>query len=187
MDFGSSGSGVVRQWRQYDTVQQIDGTFTPVYQYSFAGPLTMSKGCDEAIELSRDETPLRDYIFRGSNPVVVTDATCYMDWIAEQYNLRLESNYESKESCSLSYGDKEDINKDVCWTANNDRCDWTKTGPDGTVYDSCRLYAEEGIAKNVFQCIDTKVSAVQWLKVVSANFTSGFSHNLLQQLPWSRS
>ena len=84
----------------------------------------MSKGCDEAIELSRDETPLRDYIFRGSNPVVVTDATCYMDWIAEQYNLRLEDDYESKESCSQSSGDKEDINKDVCRTSDLLRCDW---------------------------------------------------------------
>ena len=152
MDFGSSGSGVVRQWEAYDTIQQYDGSLTPVYQYSFAGPLTMSKGCDEALELRRDETPLRDYIYRGSNPVVVTDATCYMGWIAEQYNLRLEYDYESKESCFKSSGDKEDINKDVCWTASNDYCDWTQPG-----YESCRLYTEEGIAKNVFQCIDTKV------------------------------
>ena len=155
MDFGSSGSGVVRQWRQYDTVQQFGSTgpvSVPVYQYSFAGPLTMSKGCDGAIELRRDETPLRDYIYRGSNPSVVTDATCYMDWIAEQYNLRLESNYESKASCSQSSGDKEDINQEECSTANGDRCDWTQPG-----YETCRLYAEEGVAKNVFQCKDTKV------------------------------
>ena len=157
MDFGSSGSGVVRQWRQYDTVQQIDGTFTPVYQYSFAGPLTMSKGCDQAVELQTKDNTTRKYIYRGSNPAVVTDATCYMDWIAEQYNLRLEDDYESKASCSQSSGDKEDINKDVCWTANGDRCDWTKTGPDGEVFDSCRMFTEEGIAKNIFQCIDTKV------------------------------
>ena len=151
MDFGSSGSGVVRQWRQYDTVQQIDGTFTPVYQYSFAGPLTMSKGCDEAIELSIEETPLRDYIYRGSNPVVVTDATCYMNWIAEQYHLRVEDDYESKASCSQSTGDKEDINQEECSTANGDSCDWQPG------YETCRLYAEEGVAKNVFQCKDTKV------------------------------
>ena len=151
MDFGSSGSGVVRQWRQYDTVQQIDGTFTPVYQYSFAGPLTMSKGCDEAIELSREETLLRDYIYRGSNPVVVTDATCYMNWIAEQYHLRVEDDYESKASCSQSTGDKEDINQEECSTANGDSCDWQPG------YETCRLYAEEGVAKNVFQCKDTKV------------------------------
>ena len=158
VDFGSSGSGVVRQWRQYATAQQLDGTFSPVFQYSFAGPLTMSKGCDEALELRRDDTVLRDYIYRGSNPAVVTDATCYMDWIAEQYNLRLEDDYESKASCSQSSGDKEDLNKARCVTANNNLCDWTQTNLDGTVHDSCRLYAEEGIAKNVFQCIDSQVT-----------------------------
>ena len=158
MDFGSSGSGVVRQWRQYNITQQLDGTFSPVYQYSFAGPLSMSKGCDEALELRRDDTPLRDYIYRGSNPAVVTDATCYMDWIAEQYQLRLDYDYESKASCSKSSGDKQDINKDECVTASNYPCDWTWIS-EGRAWDSCRLYAEEGIAKNVFQCINTIVSS----------------------------
>ena len=126
VDFGSSGSGVVRQWRQYGVSQQLDGSLAPVYQYSLAGPLTMSKGCDEALELRRDDTVLRNYIYRGSNPAVVTDATCYMDWIAEQYQLRLENTYESKESCSKSSGNKEDINKEVCWTSDRTRCDWAR-------------------------------------------------------------
>ena len=116
MDFGASGSGVVRQWRQYDTVlqKQTDNqnqqTSRPVYQYSFAGPLTMSKGCDLAIELKRDKTPLRDYIYRGSNPAVVTDATCYMDWIAEEDNMRLDYQYD-KSTCSKTFGNKNDINR----------------------------------------------------------------------------
>ena len=154
MDFGASGSGVAREWEPYSFFQQLNGDVYEfeAYQYSFAGPLTMSKGCDEAIEVSRDDTPLRDYIYRGSNPAVVTDATCYMDWIAEQYQLRLDDDYEFKASCFQSSGDEEDINKDECLTASNDRCDWTQPG-----YESCRLYTEEGIAKNVFQCIDTKV------------------------------
>ena len=70
MDFGSSGSGVVRQWRPYSTARQLDGT---VYQYSFVGPLSLSKGCDYAITLRRtrlddtqDVSPLFDYAYRGS-------------------------------------------------------------------------------------------------------------------------
>ena len=114
VDFGSSGSGVVRQWRQYGVSQQLDGSLAPVYQYSLAGPLTMSKGCDEALELRRDDTVLRNYIYRGSNPAVVTDLTCFMDWIAEQYNLRLDYDYEQKVSCSRSVGDRQDINRDQC-------------------------------------------------------------------------
>ena len=174
MDFGSSGSGVVREWKNYDTVEQLDGTSRPVYQYSFAGPLTMSKGCDEAIELRRDDTKLRDYFYRGSNPVVVTDATCYMDWIAEQYQLRLDYDYERKASCSQSSGDKQDIDKDTCVTANTELCDWTLDF-EGTVWDSCRLYAEEGIAKNVFQCITRKIGNVvsnhQIIYSMFVNFT----------------
>ena len=145
MDFGSSGSGVVRQWRQYNITN---------YQYSFAGPLSMSKGCDEAFLEAAPEF----FIYRGSNPAVVTDATCYMDWIAEQYNLRLDYDYDSKASCSQSSGDKQDINKDECMTTSNYSCDWTRIY-DGKVWDSCRLFAEEGRAKNVFQCIDTRVSS----------------------------
>ena len=170
VDFGSSGSGVVRQWNQSGPAS------SPVYQYSFAGPLTMSKGCDLAIELKRDNTPLRDYIYRGSNPAVVTDATCYMDWIAEQYQLRLENTYESKESCSKSSGNKEDINKEVCWTSDRTRCDWTKVDSETeTLYDSCRLYAEEGIAKNVFQCIDDQVSPVSYTAYAKLILQNRFS------------
>ena len=167
MDFGASGSGVVRQWKQYDTVLQKQTdiqnqqTSRPVYQYSFAGPLTMSKGCDRATNRWQRaeydiDTPLLTYNYRGSNPAVVTDATCYMDWIAEQYELRLENGYESKASCSQSSGDKEDINQDVCRTAQGNTCNFTYPG-----YESCRLYTEEGIAKNVFQCVSNQVSAVQ--------------------------
>ena len=188
MDFGSSGSGVVRQWKQYGTVEQLDYSYSPVYQYSFAGPLTMSKGCDQAVELAtRDPNP-RKYIYRGSNPAVVTDATCYMDWIAEQYNLRLEDDYESKASCSQSSGDKEDINKDVCWTSDLLRCDWNVT-VDGKPWDSCRLSAEEGRARNVFQCIvslnETEVSAVPPLSQcpLTLHFTLESLRHLLQQLP----
>ena len=57
MDFGSSGSGAVRVWKK-----------SSVKRYSFAGPLTMSKGCDEAIELTAKLTGgnsrLRKYIYR---------------------------------------------------------------------------------------------------------------------------
>ena len=105
---------MVRQWRQYGVSQQQDGSMLPTYQYSLAGPLSMSKGCDEALEIRREETVLRDYIYRGSNPAVVTDLTCYMDWIAEQYKLRLDYDYKRKSSCSVSVGDRMDINKDEC-------------------------------------------------------------------------
>ena len=70
-EFGSSGSGVVREWaKRYDlkglsvdtsctgTVQSCTSTSDllkvhPVdqYQYSFVGPLSMQKGCDKAFHI----------------------------------------------------------------------------------------------------------------------------------------
>ena len=73
----------------------------------------MSKGCDEAIEVrdvKKERTKIRDYIYRGSNVAVVSDATCYMDWIAEEYNMRLDYQYD-KSTCSKSFGNKNDINR----------------------------------------------------------------------------
>ena len=46
--------------------------FRPAYQYSFVGPLSLSKGCDYAMALNRkqldptqDESPIHDYAYRG--------------------------------------------------------------------------------------------------------------------------
>ena len=85
----------------------------------------MSKGCDLAFPVlparqttdpNSDLSPIPDYIYRGDNPAVITDATCYMDWIAEQYGLTLPSNitYKYKASCHQSTGDIEDFNQTQC-------------------------------------------------------------------------
>ena len=88
-----------------------------IFQYSFTGPLSMSKGCDEAMEVDNPNTDLNDYIYRGSNVAVATDATCYMDWIADQFNLKLEKEYERKTSCFTPSGDRKDIDRRdrTCW------------------------------------------------------------------------
>ena len=55
----------------------------------------------------------------GLNPLVATDAICFMPWIAAEYGLKLPEEYEeiikNRESCRVGTGDKTDINKDVCW------------------------------------------------------------------------
>ena len=49
---------------------------------------------------------------------MVTDASCYMGWIAEQYGLELPEEYERKlrrkPTCTMSSGDINDVNK--AWT-----------------------------------------------------------------------
>ena len=45
---------------------------------------------------------------------MVTDATCYMSWIADQYGLKLPRSYKIKKSCYTSSGDPYDVNKRDC-------------------------------------------------------------------------
>ena len=55
------------------------------------------------------------FVKLGENPLVVTDATCYMGWIAEQYRLKLPEDYERKlrrkPTCTMSSGNINDVNK----------------------------------------------------------------------------
>ena len=85
-DFGSSGSGVVREWKPLESGFNFDNfTQDPInpsspfldtrYQYSFVGPLSMSKGCDMSIDINslvfKNEqiipayTP--EYVYRGNH------------------------------------------------------------------------------------------------------------------------
>ena len=116
VDFGLSGSGVVREWKVFSeaTGPSLDfGTKIPNYQYSFVGPLSLSKGCDQALYF-RDIKNNSQFLFRGANPMVVTDATCFMPWIAAQYGLSLPRDYKVKDSCTQSTGNRDDINKEDC-------------------------------------------------------------------------
>jgi len=153
-DFGSSGSGVVREWRQYDVGPGFDTenpADDPQYQYSFVGPLSMSKGCDLTFDINRIDQNVPEFVYRGKNPLIATDAACYMNWVAAEYGLELENQYETKDSCLQSTGDKTDINKDDCLTQYGTKCDFSNTG-----YEQCQLISQEGIAYNINQCIDTK-------------------------------
>ena len=52
--------------------------------------------------------------FTGRNPMVATDAICFMPWIARQYGLKMPEFYKQKKSCNIPTGDRTDINKAVC-------------------------------------------------------------------------
>ncbi len=58
----------------------------------------------------------RSYRFTpfSSNPAVFTDAQCYMDWIAAQYNLSLPADYTVPQSCLQSSGRQNDVNNVNC-------------------------------------------------------------------------
>ena len=51
----------------------------------------------------------------GENPLVAADARCYMPWIASQYNMKLEKDYEERLNCQEDQGDKNNADlKDEC-------------------------------------------------------------------------
>jgi hypothetical protein len=111
--FGMSGSGIVRPFLDAETNST---------RFSWAGPLSMSKGTDY---LYSDPFSSRIAQF-SSNPAVFTDAICYLDWIAAQYNLSLPASFEIPQYCSQSRGDKADFNNTSClsreYTLPNSDC-----------------------------------------------------------------
>lgn len=188
-DFGSSGSGIVRAWAKRTDKKSFSidkstystglTTYSEVtqYQYSFVGPLSMQKGCDRAFHMhnirksrAREKKPPNNGVgfetnnlsYRGENPLVATDARCFMPWIAAQYNMKLEKDYSDRASCKTGRGDKTDIDKEECFAnyfGKPVKCDFSlcedingECTPD-KVWSECRVLTKEGIAFNVNECL----------------------------------
>jgi hypothetical protein len=100
VQFGISGSGIVRPFISEN--QKIP-------RYSWAGSLSFSKGADYPITGFSIER-----LLSSSNPTVFTDAQCYMDWIAAQYDYILPEGYIIPSSCSQSSGSKHTTKKNSC-------------------------------------------------------------------------
>ena len=144
VEFGASGSGIVRKW----TTDESDNED----QYSLVGPLTLSKGCDKAIDLLTNDDIFRVFLYSGENAAVVTDATCYMQWIADQYGLRLSQEYKKKASCTHGRGNRRDFNQTMCKTSFGTYCNFSAVeNRTGKVWEKCHLYTPvEGLAYNGF-------------------------------------
>jgi hypothetical protein len=69
----------------------------------------LSKGADHVVVLPAEGT-----IRFSEKPAVFSDALCYLDWIAAQFNLRLPAGFALPEYCAQSTGDKTDFNKTIC-------------------------------------------------------------------------
>ena len=75
-EFGVSGSGIVREWRPRvdaigDVIENEDSGVQ--YQYSFVGPLSMSKGCDLTADnkqnrniTTRNRVDIPEFVYRGN-------------------------------------------------------------------------------------------------------------------------
>ena len=100
-------------------------------QYSLIGPLSISKGCDQGNNFEKT------LLYRGENAAVATDATCFMAWVAEQYQLSLPQEYKRKASCMQGKGDRADFNKTVCKTSIGTYCDFSYKYSKGGILVGC--------------------------------------------------
>ena len=57
---------------------------------------------------------LQNQCFSGENPLVVTDARCFMPWIASQYNMKLEKDYAERENCQKGTGNRDIVDQEEC-------------------------------------------------------------------------
>ena len=151
--FGNSGSGVVRS-------NGTAGDATTDDRFSYVGPMSLYKGCDRVNSYEGRLT------YGGENVGIVTDAYCFLEWVADQYNMTVPG-YQTKPSCNglnvrAGTGDPTDKDRTDCLTKSGTKCDFTgdknpsgNNSIDGVVYDRCKLYAQEGYAYIMNVCKDT--------------------------------
>ena len=145
VQFGVSGTGIVRPFQGKDQAS---------IRYSWAGPLSLSKGSDYPILVNSTFK-----VLYNGNPSVFTDARCYLDWIASQYNLTLPSDFSAPTSCNQPSGSQTDVGNTKCvsrtlFTVLNETlpCDFSTS--------TCQLYAYNPNVKpatnsNFFYCNNT--------------------------------
>ena len=142
----------------------------------------MSKSCDLAMIVNGRVT------YASENPGVFTNAICYLDWIANQYGLRMPDDFKKPSSCSESKGNIHDLQKKSCrasgdfiktsldisneypFLQNSSRftyCDFTQKN-----WEQCELFAQEGYAYNLYQCKDKSNQTV-----ICANNCKGVDPN----------
>ena len=180
VQFGTSGSGLVRPFTTADGNQ---------IRYSWVGPLSLSKGSDRVqfdngtlFDNSRQVTysTLVDY---NSNPAVFTDARCYLDWIAAQYELRLPADYTKPTSCDMENGDKTAANNFNCLSRPLDAQFYASSNkPEKCLFipgkfEKCKLYAFDRDAKPAFNLNFYYCQTARGYDAVCANDCPGVDPN----------
>ena len=156
--FGSSGSGVVRPFKESAVSPNLIQYNLSKKQFAWVGPLSMSKGCDQAVMLVKGTR----VSLGAENPGIFTDGTCYLDWIAKAYELEVDPKlYPKKHLCFKGNGDLEDADRMGInchtnrWrTTRTSHCIFSKalnfqfqvSGKDfvTVTFDKCKLFGVEG-------------------------------------------
>ena len=94
----------------------------------------------------------------SSNPSVYTKLSCFLPWIAEQYNMEYDASSSTDEECSVGVGDRTDIAQ-----AGECRTSWQYEGLgerlcqfpfywNGKLHDRCIMLEEDDAILPVFRC-----------------------------------
>ena len=152
-------------------------------KFSVVGINSFIKGCSvfEFYDFSENEF-LDDSLRKASffnqaseNPSVYTRLSCFLGWVADQYNMTFQSTEEDHLRCEEGTGDITEVGGDQCKTSPNEQIDISdKTEAscifpyylDGKEYDQCTLIEREEFSIPKFVC------PIRTVKGRGKNFTT---------------
>ena len=119
------------------------------------GLLSYIKGCSL---LAVSESVLQDgatLLYQESqNPNVYTKLSCFLPWIADQYNMEYDSTgAAAEEECSSGTGDMTDVATDDCRCScpGESKCIFPFYW-NGKLYEQCHMLEEDKFILPVFRC-----------------------------------
>jgi len=133
-------------------------------RFAWQGPLSTSYGCDRHIFPfffpGGDTLGSR---YHAENSGIFTDGRCYLEWIADQYNMDLSPALLTvattpetvtpagtpTPTCAAGVGDRADRDRDVCTANTRQQCIFANAE------DKCQVRAVEGFLQLVYACQTT--------------------------------
>ena len=120
-------------------------------RYSWAGSLSMYRGCDQATPVNISGS-IKE-AFAGENPGIFTQASCYLPWLAKEYGMELSSELKKVAgTCSAAKGTRRKSRRKSCKTNLGTLCDFDRElqiqiailDPFIIKMDKCKLIGLEG-------------------------------------------
>ena len=117
------------------------------------GLLSYIKGC-ELLSVSAPAGSANLLFQESQNPNVYTKLSCFLPWIAEQYNMEYESRGITEKECTTGTGNKTEIagaGECRCACSTESLCRFPFYF-NGKYYDQCTMFEEDKFILPVFRC-----------------------------------
>ena len=87
------------------------------------------------------------------NPSVYTKISCYLPWIAAQYNMNYQPSGETDPDCFTSHGDMNEATAATCTTIDMDETECMfPFKVDDKEYDGCLMHGLDDMSHPIFKC-----------------------------------